>query len=413
VSGRLRPTRRSWALAGGAVALVAVGAAWAGGGRGGEGWREVTRGDLPVAVEVSGTLEAVHSVRLGPPQVPETWNFKISYLAPEGERVTAGTPVIRFDTAELERKLLDARAEGETAARQLDKLRADLERRRADRRLELAEAESRLRRAEAEADVPADLVSGIDLAEARIDLELARREVASLAERLELLDRQDAAETAALADKRDRALARVAEAESWIERMTVRAPRAGTVVLVTGRRGDKKKVGDQVWMQERVVEIPDLERMRAEGEVDEVDGGRVEPGMPVALVLDAHPDATFHGRVAAVERVVTVRSAADRRKVMRIDVELDETDTVRMRPGMRFQGEIEVDRAAGALLAPAETVFVDAAGPVVYRRTLLGRGEPVRLEVGRRGAGWVEVTAGLAAGDRLATAPPDGAEVWR
>jgi multidrug efflux pump subunit AcrA (membrane-fusion protein) len=237
--------------------------------------------------------------------------------------------------------------------------------------------------------------------------------VASLAERLELLDRQDAAETAALADKRDRALARVAEAESWIERMTVRAPRAGTVVLVTGRRGDKKKVGDQVWMQERVVEIPDLERMRAEGEVDEVDGGRVEPGMPVALVLDAHPDATFHGRVAAVERVVTVRSAADRRKVMRIDVELDETDTVRMRPGMRFQGEIEVDRAAGALLAPAETVFVDAAGPVVYRRTLLGRGEPVRPEVGRRGDGWVEVTAGLAAGDRLATAPPDGAEVWR
>jgi hypothetical protein len=398
--------RRGLLLAAGLAAVAAavwMGAAATGGGDG----LAVERRDLVLEVAVTGALAAVRSDVLGPPQIPETWNYKIAYLAPEGAEVEAGTPVVRFDPAELERALLAAVADRDAAAAELAKERTDLERRRHDAELGLAEARARLRRAELKVAVPPELASAHELTAARLDLDLARREVASLAERLAQLDRQGAAELAALAERRDRAAARVAEKRDGIERMTVRAPRDGTVVWAGGRRGEKKKVGDQVWQMESVVEIPDLRRMRGEGEVDEADAGRVAAGQPVTLTLDAHPDVDFRGRVSAVHRVVARRSRADPGKVVRLDLELAETDTSRMRPGMRFQGAIEIERAAAALVAPAAAVFGDAGGAVVFRRALFGAAE-VRPAVGRRNAEWVEILGGLAPGDRLAVRPPRG-----
>jgi len=71
---------------------------------------------------------------------------------------------------------------------------------------------------------------------------------------------------------------------------------------------------------------------------------------------------------------------------------------------MRFQGEIEVERADGVLLAPAAAVRSTAAGPVALRRTLLGS-ERVVPEVGRRNDDWVEILGGLEEGQVLL--PPE------
>src|SRR5688572_25278378 len=47
-------------------------------------WVRATRGDLVTGFEVSGTLAAVSSDSLGPPPLPDVWEFKIAQLAPEG-----------------------------------------------------------------------------------------------------------------------------------------------------------------------------------------------------------------------------------------------------------------------------------------------------------------------------------------
>ena len=396
-----------------AIALLALGARLAGAVGGGAGdWATVERRDLVLGVPVSGTLEAVHSDLLGPPQVPDTWSFKISFMAPEGATVKAGTPVLRFDTHELESKLAEAEAASDSATKELEKARTDFDQRREELELNLAEAKARLRKAELKTSVPAELAAAQELATARIDLDLARREVTSLEARAKLLAGEATAALAAQDDERAQAAARVDELRQAVARMTVRAPRDGTVIYAAPRGRAKKKVGDTAWRPEKVIEIPDLERMRAEGEVDEADAGRVAVGQPVNLTLDAHPDVTYHGKVAAIHRVVERRSANNPVKVVRLDVDLDATDTGRMRPAMRFQGTIEIERIAGALAAPADAVFGSAAGPVAFRRTLFGV-EEVRPTVGRRSGEWVEVTAGLAAGDRLARRPPAGWEEGR
>lgn len=401
---RRRARRRRLALPAGAVlvALVALGiGGWSAGHDGVDDWAEVRRGDLAIAVEVTGTLAAVDAARLGPPLVPNLWDQKIAFMAPEGAEAQPGMPVLGFDASQLERDLVEKGAERDTADKELEKRATQLAMGREKDALRLAEAEARRRRARLKVDVPPDLLAAHELAAARRDLALAEREIDYFGRRLELLRREAAAELASLTGRRDRAALRVRQIEIQIAAMTVRAPRRGTVIYVTDGQGRKKQVGDSAWRGEKVLEIPDLSRMRADGQVAESDAGRLRSGQRVSLRLDAHPDLLFAGRVRSLASTVAPRSEEDPQQVVALEIALDATDRQRMRPGMRFQGEVEVERVRGAVLAPAEAVFSTAAGPRVWRRGLFGA-EEVRPRLGRRNADAVEVLAGLAPGDRLA-----------
>jgi len=390
--------------AGGAALLAVVLALWLVAGRAaasaGGDWVEVRRDDLVVGAPVSGVLSSVQSFRLGPPQVEDVWEFKIAFLAPEGKPVRPGEPVLGFDTSELERNLLDKMAERDSAQKELEKRQTDLELELRDEKLELAEAEARQRRAALKVQVPPELVAAKELAQSREDLGLANREIAYLKERLRLQTLQGRAETEALAKRRDRAAGRVTEMEEAIRRMTVTAPRAGTVVYAATEQGEKKRVGDSCWRGQSVLEIPDLRSMRADGEVDEADAGRIVVGQRVTLRLDAHPDDVFTGRVRAIGGAARSRSEVNPLKVVKLKIDLDRTDPQRMRPGMRFTGTVEIERAAAVLAAPAEAVFNRPDGAVVYRRRGWGS-EAVRPVLGRRNERLVEIVKGLKPGDMI------------
>jgi len=399
-----RQRRLTRFAASGTALLAAAVVLWLVAGRaaasaGGE-WVEVRRDHLVVGAPVSGTLSSVQALRLGPPQVPDVWEYKIAFLAPEGQQVRPGEPVLGFDTSELERRLLDKMAEGDSAQKELEKRQTNLEIELRDEKLQLAEAEARQRRAALKVQVPAELVASKELAKSREDLALANREIVYLRERLRLQTLQGSAEIAAQAKRRDRAAARVREMEDAIRRLTVTAPRPGTVVYVANDQGEKKKVGDSCWRGQSVLEIPDLRSMRAEGEIDEADAGRVAAGQRVTLRLDAHPDDVFQGRVRAIGGSVRSRSEVNPLKVVKLEIDLERTDPQLMRPGMRFTGTVEIERAASVLVAPAETVFNRPEGPVVYRREGWGY-EEVRPMLGRRNERLVEIVRGLAPGDLI------------
>ena len=191
--------------------------------------------------------------------------------------------------------------------------------------------------------------------------------------------------------------------------MTVKAPRDGTVIYVSNWRDEKKKIGDSCWRGEKVVEIPNLSLMVADAEVDEADASVVSVGQRLEFRLDAHPDDEFSGTVGNIWGSVQRKSWRTPLKVVRLDVDLDQTDELRMRPGMRFRGEIEVERIENALLVPIEAIFGGQDGPTVYRKTLVGYSRiPVRL--GRRNEKTVEVLEGLDNGDRVSTIEPSVAD---
>jgi HlyD family secretion protein len=364
-------------------------------------WVRVARDDLVLGVEVSGLLQAVDSSVISPPQIRETWNYKISMMAPEGAQVKKGQPVLGFDTSELTRKLDQKVAEAASAAKQMEKKQVDITLRRREDDLRLAEAEARERKAALKVDRPPELAAASELRQARLDLGLARDEIAYLRTRTESAKQADEAELASLRNQRDLAEGRVKEIRDSIERMTVGAPREGTVIYVADWRQEKKKVGDSCWRAERVLEIPDLRSVIAKGEVDEVDAGKIAVGQKVTLRLDAHPDVEFGGRISSIWKTVQRQSYENPLKVVRLDIALDRTDTVRMRPGMRFRGTVETGRVPRAVVIPSEAVFPTPDGPVAWRKTVLGH-EAVPLKLGRRNDKLVEVLGGLSDGDQVA-----------
>lgn len=364
-------------------------------------WVRATRGDLVTGFDVSGTLVAVNSDSLGPPQLPDVWNFKIASLAPEGSDVKQGQPVVGFDTSELQRRLEEKTAVADQARKQIEKERADLALQKKNERMRLAETEAKLRKSAVKLETPFDVESINERKKAEIDHDIAKREAAVIRARLASLDRAAAARIALLETRRDNAESIVARTRDAIRQMQVQSPRDGTVVYMTNWQGEKKKVGDSVWKAERVVEIPDLTQMKAEGEVDEVDAGRVSVGQRVILRLDAHPDDEFHGTITTAGRTVQLRRGTrDPIKVLRVEIALDRTDPARMRPGMRFQGKVELGRVRNAVLIPREAVHAGASGPFAWRRRALDV-EPVPLRLGRRNETSVEVLSGLEPSDRV------------
>jgi multidrug efflux pump subunit AcrA (membrane-fusion protein) len=104
----------------------------------------VERGELALTVEVSGAVQSVDAVRVGPPSIPELWNYQIQMMAPEGEVVEKGTPVLAFDTSELQRRLDTWTADRDSAATQLELQRAAGKVARQDEALAIAEAQADL-----------------------------------------------------------------------------------------------------------------------------------------------------------------------------------------------------------------------------------------------------------------------------
>ena len=373
-------------------------------------WVEATRGDVVTGVDVSGTLAAVDSSMLGPPQIREVWEFKVAMLAPEGSDVKKGTPVLGFDTADLQRRLDQYRALADQAAKEIEKKRSDLALRRESDRLALAEAEATMRKTALKLEAPADIVGIKEREEVRLDYDTSKRQVTSIRERLAAFEQAASAEIRLLESKHAEAQAVVQNSEAAIKAMTVVAPRDGTVVYTTDWKGDKRKVGDSCWRGQRVVEIPDLSKMKAKGEVDEVDAGKVAVGERVTFRLDSHPDDELHGTITQAAR--TVQQQANTKnpvKVLNVDIAIDKTDPAKMRPGMRFQGTVELARSHNAVVIPRNAVFVSSKGPIAYRRGVFGVSQ-IPLKLGRENDKLVEVLSGLGAGDRVLVEKTEKAE---
>lgn len=387
--------RGGWVL----LALAAAGCRGGGGPR--AGLAAVERRDLIVDVEVAGTLKSTQSEQVGPPAAAiDTWEFKIIRMTAEGTKVKEGDDVIAFDPSQLEQRLKDYESEAAAIGEELRKLRSEGSLTRIDDRLDLADAEAKRRKAELKADKPPDLTGELTLRVAGIDRDLAREEVEFRHRRDEARRAQQRSDLSVLESRLERANGRADEIRTAIKAMAVKARRSGTIVYKQDWRGEKKKVGDGMWRGESVLEIASLDRMAAQGSVDEVDASKVVVGQRVGLRLEAHPDREYAGRVERVGTLVQTESPESRVRVVQLEIELSETDPLLMRPGMRFRGRIETGRTPGVLQVPLAAIQASAAGPMVVK--MVGStATPTPVELGRRSRDTVEVVRGLSPGDQV------------
>ncbi len=388
------------------AALVALALSTASGPGSGSSLK-VERRDLTFGVETEGELRATKTVLLGPPQIQSTWNFKISMLATDGQSVEEGTPVLAFDATELERKLQERQARAESTQKELSKVTTDLEIAGHTLELELAEAEGRLRQAQLRAGVTAETTASRELEKARIDLQLAGKEIEAINALLVEHKERERSETAAFRKKVATARQTVEQLRQDVAAMTIVAPRSGTVVLREDWRGNKMDVGDDVWRAQKILEIPDLTKMEGAALVNEQAAGLLREDLVATLALESQPDHEYQARILSIRRSIGRKSPQSPEKVVRVVLALDETDTERMRPGMRFRGTIVTDTAVNVLALPLNAInsnpdgrpYVDTIGTFGKRKVF-----PV---LGRRNTDYVEVLSGISEGTRVVSSGAD------
>ena len=362
----------------------------------------VTRGDLAIEVDVTGTLKALEAVYLGPPSAGGMWNYNIVSMASEGSAVKKGDVALVLDGSELDRRLIDRRAERDVAVKEIARKREELNLSHSDNELKVAEAEAALKKAELKADLPAQYTAAVAMKLAQLDVEAARAELKGAQDRLTFGDQLGRADLAFLGERRARAESRVTEIEDTLAKLTVKSPIDGMAIYRTDWRGVKKKAGDPCWATEGCLEIADVSKLKASGEVDEMDAARLQIGQAVRMRLEAHPEREWRGKITELGRSVYRQSPKNPLKVVHVDVGMDQLDPLAMRPAMQFRGQVELERRTDVVLVPVEAIFHRPAGPVAFRKTATGF-DRVSLKLGARNRQHAEVLEGLQSGAQVAT----------
>jgi HlyD family secretion protein len=263
-------------------------------------------------------------------------------MAPEGRMVKPGTPILKFDPQELVTKLRDKSNALNEKQKKLEKQEIVAREIIAELKLKQQEAGADLNKARLKADIPIELLASREYRENHLMLEQA--ELTRTLRDKELDKEKYIQETEINILKREIVVleGEVAQYQSSIDSMTIKASSPGVVIHTVDRRNNKHEVGDNVWMGRRVMELPDLSQLQVHLEIPERESARIKVGQRVKFVLDAAPDQQFYGEIVELASVIHTKSRNQPARVFDAIVSMNNTDKSVMRPGMSVSAEIRL-----------------------------------------------------------------------
>jgi HlyD family secretion protein len=284
------------------------------------------------------------------------------------------------DRAPVERRDLEIRAE---ATGQIEPLRVVEVKSRVAGELKRITVETgdKVRMGELIAEIdPRDVRNAFEQAAA--DLEVARAGVSTTTaqrKRIEnlagagVLSTQDL-ENVQLTETNARAQLLKAETNLRLARektgdVTIRSPISGTVIEKAAEQGQIiASASGNVSGGTTLVKMADLGTVRARALVDEIDIGRIVPGQPAAVTVEAYPGRTFRGTVTKIEPQAVVEQNVTMFPVL---ILLDNPEGL-LKPGMN--AEVSID------IASRENVVAVPNGAVVSLREAPSAGAVLGLK---------------------------------
>jgi HlyD family secretion protein len=356
---------------------------------------------LVFGVDATGLLRATSVQNYGgPPMFANYWNFQIVNLVAEGKQVKAGEQLITFEAQRIREDLQRFQNELDQATKELEKTRTqiDLERQELQTRLAAAENNYEKLKLKQTRDLGFESLNRVE--EDRLAFEQARREVEAIKERLDWHKKSSEATYQIIVSKKARAENKVNEIKKGMENFQAKADRDGVVIYKTKWNGDKFRVGENVWMGQMILEIPDLNTIIAEAFVPEVDIGKVKTGQRAEVTIDAFPDKVYSGSIKSVGTLVRPKAWDIPNKILDIQIALDQLDTSIMRPSMSVKAKVETSSIDNCLAVPLKAVRTTAEGSMIKVRTDQGWREQL-VKLGESNGTEVVIIEGLKAGDRI------------
>ncbi len=356
------------------------------------------RGTLRQRLLLSGELEAERGEPLSVPRTNQ-FQLQIRWLAEDGTLVNAGDRVVEFDNSQFASDLEEKRLSASDAGSELQRTAAESKTGTADKRFAVEKARSEAEKARIAASVPRELLAPREYQERQLALKRAETELAKAQEDLDAATRGGARDVGVKKIALEKSQREIHSAEGAIDALTLRAPRAGMVLIADHPwEGRKIRVGDSVWVGMTVASLPDLSAMSVQASLSDVDDGRIQPGMGVLCTLDAYPDQVFTGKVADISPVARESRRSPLLRYFPVRIKLDRSDGRRMRPGMSVRVEVLGAELRNVLLVPRAALdFAATSNP----RALLASGAAAPVRLGACGALECVVESGVAEGTRL------------
>lgn len=353
----------------------------------------------------TGEVRANQSVAISSPEI--SWRYgslKLTQLIEDGKVVKAGDTVMVFDPSEVQKTILDAESRLEIHYAELEKLQAqqtsEMEDLEAD--YELTELSLQISKIQAEA---AQYEANIRKKE--IDLNLEKAQIALEQARDQIANRRKIQQEE-MTQRRltiRQAQTELNEAHATMRSLFVTSPYPGIAIIMRNRSTDLKyQIGDQVWAGQPILELPDLDELKAEVLINEVDIAKITPGMKVEIRPDAFSDSTYMGEVIKVANLAVNKTRNSKIKVFPVEVRIL-SKTSKLMPGLSVSCRLLVKDYPNATFVPLQAVFNDEEGSYVYVRSG-NHFKRQNIETGISNTDFIVVEKGLKAGETVALVDP-------
>ena len=253
--------------------------------------------------------------------------------------------------------------------------------------------------------------SRMDLAAATTDLDVLRKYTKS-----KMLSQLDADIESAQANLESQEksheldLAQLKLIEDQIAKCEIRAPSDGQVVYAnkSDRRGNNEVIieeGSPVRQRQVIVRLPDPKRMQVKAEISEARIDRIQPGMPVAIHIDALPNVELVGTVTKVEEYPVPGSWwGNSTKEYATYIKITNPPGDKLRAGMTSEVRILVERLDQALQVPVQAILEDQGRTFCFLRTPHGL-QPRKVRIGSSNEKFVVIKDGLKADEKVVMNP--------
>ena len=369
---------------------------------------EVRQETFEVRIPAFGELKAAKTTMI---ETPPTLRGiqRIAWIAPDGKKVEKGEMVARLDSDQIDERL-------ERLRNTLRKLDFRLEAKKQELVKEKAEIESQLallaqEREDARATQPRDerLFSRHKIIEAEINLELIETKVAHFTTQRGRVVEKEKTELEILRLQRETEQVQIDQLERARRQLEINAPHAGFFIRGQNWRGEKMRIGMQLWAGQSLGELPELSEMEAKVWVLESEAAGLAEGLETSVTLDAHPGDEILGRVKTIQPIANPIEEDSPVKYFEVVLSLERTDPEIMKPASQVQVTILVTREDAALAVPNQAIFVEDGEPWVY--VVSGGGfDRRKVELGHRSVSRTVITAGLKPGESIALVDPNQPE---
>lgn len=365
----------------------------------------VQQGTFYLDMYEEGEIEAINSINLSSPNIPWRYgNLKITQIVKDGTEVQAGDTVIVFDPSEVQKGVVDAESRLQMNMAELEKMEAqqqsELEDLKADyevTRISQEISKIRFESAGYEANIKKKEIK-LNLDKANIALGRAKEQIDNKIK----IQKEDVRQKK-LWIEQDKA--RLEEAHATLKKLYVVAPEPGIAIISRSwSSGNKFQVGDQCWPGMPLIQLPDLNLLRANVKINEVDISKILKGLKVEIKPDAFSDSTFSGEVTSVANLAVNKDDKSKIKVFPVEIRINETNE-KLLPGLSVSCRIILGKIKNAMFIPLEAIRSEGDKYFVYKKTVSGY-EKTMVEVGASNADYIIITKGLAVKDKVALSDP-------